>query len=179
MVTYLLKYREPSSSKSIILILPGGPHSTVIKDMPRLYFIRFPHHSPHLTRLRVTNLLSFLHRGEHRSRVWHFHAQGHPVDWGQLCQTWAAAPDIGKVQKCGPCGIFGTDWGRGHPIGTSYRGHPIENILGQKLKRASNRNTGALPKFPRTSQPRAPPQGPAHSLVSQQKDAMGISPTGC
>lgn len=112
-------------------------------------------------------MLSFLHRGERRPRVGHFHAQGHPVDWGQLCQTWAATPDIGKVQKCGPCRIFGTGWGR-----------TIENILGQKCKSLLTETQAPFQSSPRTSQPRAPPPGTRpQPPVSQQKDAVGTPPT--
>lgn len=78
-----------------------------------------------------------------------------------------ATPDVGKVQKCGPCRIFGTGWGR-----------TIENILGQKVQQPPNRNTGTLQSSPRTSQPRAPPPGTCPKPpVSQQKDAVGTSPT--
>lgn len=124
MVTHLLKYMRAQLFKKIT-IPARGPHSTVI-DMPRLYFIvRFPHHSPPSHETKGTLICSpFCTEGNTGPGKWHFHAQGHPVDWGQLCQTWAAAPDIGMGRlKCGPCGIFGTDWE------TSYREHPIEDIL--------------------------------------------------
>jgi len=64
---------------------------------------------------------------------------------------------------------------------TSYRGHPIENILGQKVKKPPNRNTGALPEFPQDqpAQGSSPRDLPTATSVPGERCRGDLTYQGC